>query len=111
MLLFRALMSTTLSRGKALLRLTMSSTTPGCGIMAMSGALLAWMLVITRVLMSLTFLNLTVMPFFLASGANTLFKPSMTGWSLLLQIVTVLLLPPLPPPLPHAGRTGAAAVG
>ena len=42
-------------------------------------------------LMLLTFLILTVMPFFLASGTSTLFKPSMTGWSTLVQIVTVLL--------------------
>src|SRR3954464_5272872 len=105
MLLFSVFMSTMLSRAVALLRLTMSATTPGCGIIAISGALLAWMEVITSWLMLLTFFHTTVIPCFFAWGLSCFLKPSMTGWSRLAQIVTVLLsLPPLPPPLPHAAR-------
>ncbi len=95
MLDFSVLMSTMLSSGLALLRLTISLTTPGCGISTMSGALLAWIAVMISWLMLLTFLILTVMPFALASGRSTLLKPSRTGWSTLVQTVTILLLPPL----------------
>src|SRR3954447_10585215 len=107
MLSLREPMSTTLSRANALLRLTMSATTPGCGMFAMSGALLAWMLVMISWLMLLTLRNLTVMPFFFASGTKTFIQPSMVGWSLLPQMVMVELLL-LPPPLPHAARADAA---
>src|SRR3954451_21865087 len=105
MLLFSEFMSTMSSSAVALLRLTMSATTPGCGISAMSGALLAWMEVITSWLMLLTFFHVTVIPCFFAWGSSCCLKPSMTGWSRLAQIVTLLSsLPPLPLLPPQAAR-------
>ncbi len=109
MLVFSVFMSTALSIGKAAWRLTMSPTTPGWGMKAMSGVSLAWIFCMISWLMLSTFCHLTVIPSALASLVSTSFRPSCTGWSMLLQIVTVLLSPPLPP-LPHAARTDAAAI-
>ena len=103
MLVFSVFMSTALSIGKAAWRLTMSPTTPGWGMNAMSGVSLAWIFCMISWLMLSTFCHLTVIPSALASLVSTSFRPSCTGWSMLLQIVTVLLSPPLPP-LPHAAN-------
>ena len=107
MLVLSVSMSTTLSRAKAFLRLTMSPTTPGWGMNAMSGVSLAWIFCMINWLMLLTFCHLTVMPLALASGMRTFSRPSWTGWSTLLQIVTDLSSLPLPP-LPQPARAAVA---
>src|SRR5436190_9814051 len=107
MVLCRELMSTMSLSGWAAPRWTMLATTPGCGIMAMSGASFAWILVMISWLMLSMRDHLTVMPCFWASASTCFDRPSTTGWSILVQIVTVLLSLPLPPP-PQAARDPAA---
>src|SRR5690242_570640 len=82
-------MSTTSSSAVALFRLTMSATTPGCGMNEMSGTSFAWILVMMTWLMLSTFCQFTVTPAACASGSSPAFRPSMTGLSMLAQIVTV----------------------
>ena len=60
MLSSSAAMSTTSSSGWAASRATMSLTTPGCGMKAMSGVSLAWILVMISWLMFSTFCQSTV---------------------------------------------------
>ncbi len=87
----------------------MSFTTPGCGMNAMSGVSPAWILVMISWLMFSTFCHLMVMPSDFTWAWRVFSRPSWTGWSRLLQIVTVLLLPEellLPP---HAVRDRDAA--
>src|SRR4051794_20223033 len=96
-------MSRMVSRAVALFRLTMSLTTPGCGIQAMSGTSLAWILVMMSWLMLVTLDHAMVKPRAFASGSTTALIPSRMGWSTLTQILTVapLTLPdafPLSPP-------------
>lgn len=104
------------SSGYALPRLTMSPTTPGCGIIAMSGVSLAWILVMISWLMLSTFCMLTVIPLALALATISFFSPAKTAGSVLDHTVTVLLslLLPLPPPPQAATRakeaTAAAAI-
>src|SRR3954464_13377445 len=112
MLDFSEARSTTSSSGVATFRLTMSPTTPGCGMNAMSGVSFAWILVMMSWLMLPTRDHLTVMPACWANGSRPFCRPSMITWSRLVQIVTVDPLacpegvpPPLvllPPPLRHA---------
>src|SRR5690348_3983431 len=97
-MLFFALLLITSSRAIALLRFTMLFTTPGCGMSAMSGASFAWILVMIRLLMSVTLDIFTVIPAFLAFAVMDFFRPSKTGWSTLIQISTVLSSLLLPPP-------------
>ncbi len=59
-------------------------------------------------LMLLTFCHLIVMPLALAFSVSTLFSPSWTGWSTLLQIVTDLSSDPLSP-LPQPARAVVTA--
>src|SRR3954469_22960876 len=89
MLDLSAFASTTSSRAVALLRLTMSATTPGCGIIAMSGVSPAWILVMMIWLMLSTLDHLTVTPAACAAGAIPACRPAMMGASTLVQIVTV----------------------
>ena len=86
-----------------MLRFTMLATTPGCGMSAMSGASFAWILVMIRLLMSVTFDILSVIPASLAFAVMSFLRPSKTGWSTLIQISTVLSSLLLPPP-PQAAR-------
>ncbi len=74
----------------------------------MSGALLAWMLVMINVLMSLTFFQLTVMPCFFASGYQHLLEAVDHGLVDAGQMVTVLLSELLLPPPPQPARAVAA---
>jgi uncharacterized RDD family membrane protein YckC len=62
MLDLSAFMSRMLSSAVALFRLTMSATTPGCGIRAMSGVSSDWIFVMMTWLMLSIFCQFTVMP-------------------------------------------------
>jgi hypothetical protein len=79
MLDLSAFTSTTSSSGVAFFRLTMSATTPGCGIIAMSGVSLAWILVMMTWLMLSILFHLTVIPLACAMGAIPALSASMIG--------------------------------
>ena len=55
----------------------------------MSGTSFAWILVMMTWLMLSTLFQLTVIPLAWAKGASPALRPSMTGLSMLAQIVTV----------------------
>ena len=89
----------------------MSLTTPGCGMKAMSGVSSAWILVMISWLMFSTFFQSIVMPSASTLASSAFSRPSWTGWSTLLQMVTVSPSEPPPPSSPpHAVRLNEAAM-
>ena len=102
-------MSSTSSSGVGSPRSTTSATTPGCGMKAMSGVSLAWIFCMIVWLMFSTVDHLIVMPLALAFSTSTFSRPSLTGGSMLLQMVTDLSSSPLSPPLPQLVKAVAAA--
>jgi len=78
-----------------------SATTPGWGIMAMSGASAAPSFVMMSWLMFSTFSHSIVIPLSAASSAVAASRPCITGASTLVQMETVVSpSPPLSPPSP-----------
>ncbi len=88
----------------------MSLTTPGCGMKAMSGVSPAWILVMISWLMFSTFFQSMVMPSASTLASSAFSRPSWTGWSMLLQMVTVSPSEPPPSSPPHAVRLNEAAM-